>query len=491
MKKIVIIGAGPAGITAGYELAKQKKKYEVTIIEAENIIGGLAKTITHAENYMDLGGHRFYSKNKRVNDWWRKILPLQSKPAVDYYKTNRSISLPFKGPNPYTNDKVLLKRKFFARIFDKQKFYSYPPKFRLKSAVKSGLGNILLCAFDCFGKIFKKKEEKSLEDYYINRYGRFLYKIFFESYAEKVWGKHPSLLSAKIVLPKIQLVEKCKSSDFFYPKYGSGQMWETAAEDFVSFGGKLLKNARVVELRFQENKITYVGYKINEKLHFIKADYLISTMPLGDLVSAFNTEVPENIRKTAKGLAYRDIIVVGIMVKQLKVENKTNISTLNNLIPDNCLYIHDKGIKLAKLQILNNWSPYLMKRNRHNHNNVWLELEYFCSSDDADWLLNKQHWRQVAVADLLNSGIIRNKKDVITYCVKKVQKAYPLNNITHSEMNELQEYLTCIENLFCIGRNGRHRCCNMDQTMMSSFAAVDCINGKRTLKHQIWPADNN
>lgn len=500
MKDVVIIGAGPAGITAGFELIGSKKKYNVTIIEAENTLGGLAKTIMHAENRMDIGGHRFFSKSKKVNRWWLKILPLQSKQAFDYYKTERMISLPDKGPNPYTTDKVMLKRQRISRIFYKQKFFDYPLKLNLKTIFRLGLINTFLCGLSYLKALMKPLPETSLENFYINHFGKRLYKIFFEKYTEKVWGKHPSELSAdwgsqrikgvsiktllKNIFNKKSVKETSLIEEFYYPKFGPGQLWETAAKKFVSNGGTIIKNARVVELRFEEGKIAYVGYKINGKLHFSKADYVLSSMPIKDLITAFNIEVPEEIRQIARDLQYRDFVAIGMMVKRLKIKNDTNIKTYYETVPDNWIYIQDDNVKFGRLQIFNNWSPYLLKRSRYK--NIWLGLEYFCSETDDYWKLNKQQWRQVAVADLLKAGIINSKRDVVTYCVKKVLKAYPAYYGSYDKIDKLRDYLNGIENLYCIGRNGQHRYNNMDHSMLTAFAAVDHINGKLENKAKIW-----
>ncbi len=503
MKKVVIIGAGPAGITAGYELVKNKQ-YEVTLIEADSSVGGISKTINHAGNRMDIGGHRFFSKSKKVNDWWLEILPMQGKQTFDYVKTNRHVSLPSKGVNPNTTDKVMLKRQRVSSIFYKQKFFDYPIKLSIKTIWNLGIINTFLCGLSYMYSLVKKLPETSLENFYINRFGKRLYNIFFEDYTAKVWGKHPRDLSAdwgaqrvkglsvikllkNILFKNIEMKGQTETSlieEFYYPKFGPGQLWETAAEKFISYGGKLIKSAKVVELKFENGKISQVGYQKGKTISFIKSDIIISSMPLKDLIAIFDLKVPENIKTIAQNLPYRDFITVGIMTRRLKIKNNTKIKTVNNIIPDNWIYVQDKNVKLGRIQIFNNWSPYLLKK--ENQNNVWLGLEYFSSSNLPEWKYDDTQWKEIAVDDLLKSGIIYSKQDVLDYCVEKVLKAYPAYYDSYDKIDELIQYLNAIPNLYCIGRNGQHRYNNMDHSMLTAFAAVDYILGKTKDKEAVW-----
>ncbi len=504
MKNVVIIGAGPAGITAGYELIKQKEKYNVTIIEAEDIVGGISKTISHDGNRLALGGHRFFSKSKQVNDWWLKILPLQGKQAFDYNETNRFVELAPEGPNPDNTDEVMLKRQRISRIFYKQKFFDYPIKLSLKTILNLGLINTFLCGLSYVYSMVRKLPETSLENFYINRFGRRLYETFFEGYTEKVWGKHPRDLSAdwgaqrvkglsitallkNVFFKAFGIKHACETSlieEFYYPKFGPGQMWETAVARFVEAGGKLIKKARVVEIKFEGDKITSVGYECDGKLYFLKSDILISSMPLKDLIEAFDADIPDEVKKVAKDLPYRDFVTVGMMLKRLKIKNTTQIKTLGNIVPDNWIYMQDNNVKLGRIQIFNNWSPYLVNKNKYK--DIWLGLEYFCSENQPEWKFDMQKWQQIAVDDLLKSGIIYGKEDVVTYCVEKVVKAYPAYFGSYDQIDVLKKYLAKFDNLYCVGRNGQHRYNNMDHSMMTAFVAVDCINGKQKDKNSIW-----
>ncbi len=506
MKRVVIIGAGPAGITAGYELMK-KKGYKVTILEAENSIGGLAKAVLHANNRLDIGGHRFFTKNWKVNLWWLKLFPIQARPAYDYYKTQRKLNLPETGPSPHLDDIVMLKRQRFSHIIDGNKNYPYPMRFNSRTILNIGIKNTFKALSDYLKIRLKPLEQNSLEDFYINRFGNFLYRKFLESYLEKILGKHPKDLSADMGAQKIKgltlgriiknsfyrtfhlkcYTEPSLAREFYYPKFGPGHFWETVASKITSSGGKLVRNAKVVEIKLTEDgNVDEVGYKLNGELFYVKADAVISTMPLKDLVMCL-PDVPEDICQIAKDLPFRDMVTIGMMVKKLKLRNTTSIKTLNNIIPDTWLYIRNPETKLSRVQIYNNWSPYLL---RDPKKNVWLGLEYFCQDGDDYWKLNKQQWRNVAVKDLLDSGILANKKDVLTYCVKKISHAIPLYCGSYNQLDKLLEYLDSIGNLYSIGRNGQHRNNTTDHSILTAFAAVKHITGRNDDKKRIRQINN-
>ncbi len=196
MKKVIIIGAGPAGLTAGYELVTKSKDYEVIILEETNEIGGISRTVKYNGNRMDIGGHRFFSKDKEVTDWWNNLMPMQSKPSYDDKKLGRVWELPESGPDPEVDDRVMLKRNRVSRIYYKKKFFDYPVKMNLNTIKNMGFGTTMAAGFSYLASVFAKKPEDSLENFYINRFGRKLYSMFFEGYTEKLWGRHPSNISA-------------------------------------------------------------------------------------------------------------------------------------------------------------------------------------------------------------------------------------------------------------------------------------------------------
>ncbi len=503
MENIVIIGAGPAGLTAGYELQKTKK-YNVLILEQEEIVGGISKTICYKGNRMDLGGHRFFSKDERVIKFWNDMLPLQGKLAFDDKKLNRDTKLSENGPNPEIEDKVMLKRRRISRIYYKNKFFDYPVTMNLETIKNLGFIDTMNSGFSYIKSLLHKRKEDSLENFYINRFGKKLYQMFFEKYTEKLWGRHPAEISAdwgsqrvkgisiraviknafeKKLHKKNRNVETSLIEEFTYPKYGPGQMWETVADKFEELGGKIIKGATATQI-FVENceakKIIYV--KENKKYELI-CDCLLSTMPIKDLISGIDdANLNEDVKAYANNLPYRDFITVGLLVKKLKLKNTTDVKTLNNIVPDCWIYVQEPGVKLGRIQVFNNWSPYLVENVEEN---VWLGLEYFCNENDEMWNMTDEQFAQFAISELEKINII-SKEDVLDYTRIKVKKAYPAYFDSYANINEIISYLDSIKNLFCIGRNGQHRYNNMDHSMMTAFETVKNIVECSTDKHNVW-----
>lgn len=504
MKKVVIIGAGPAGITAGYELMHKSKEYDVTILEESSDIGGISKTVKYNGNRMDIGGHRFFSKDTEVTTWWNKLMPMQGAPAYDDLKIRRKVELNPNGPNPEKEDNVMLKRRRVSRIYYKKKFFDYPVKMNLNTILNMGLFTTAIAGFSYIWATLKKLPESSLENFYINRFGRKLYSMFFEGYTEKLWGRHPKDISAdwgaqrvkglsivailkdifgKIIPTRKQKhVETSLIEEFSYPKFGPGQLWETAAEKFVDMGGKIIKNAKVEKFKTHKSNISEVIYKKDGKDIVQKADIVISSMPLKDLVAGIE-EAPSKIERIAKGLPYRDFVTVGLYLKKLNLKNRTRLKTLNNIIPDCWIYVQDTGVKLGRIQIFNNWSPYLVKNPQIF---VWIGLEYFCSEGDDFWNLDDEHLRDLGIEELLKMDVISNKSDVLDFHVEKVKKAYPAYFDTYKDIDKLIEYVNSFDNLYCVGRNGQHRYNNMDHSMATSFTAVRHILGFEKDKNAVW-----
>ncbi|MDO4731701.1 MAG: NAD(P)-binding protein, partial [Clostridia bacterium] len=424
MKKVVIIGAGPAGITAGYELLKNRdnsqESYEVVILEESEDIGGISKTVKHNNNRMDIGGHRFFSKDKRVVKWWEEILPKQGKPSFDDKILKREPpKLTKGGPDPEKTDRVMLTRNRISRIYYKNKFFDYPIKININTIKNMGFITTCLAGVSYVRSTIFKRKENSLEDFYINRFGEKLYSMFFEGYTEKLWGRHPREISAdwgaqrvkglsfkaiiKDIVNKTVLrkgdkeVETSLIEKFSYPKFGPGQLWETAAEEIENMGGVINKGCKVVKLNKEGNSLNEVVYIKDGKEQSIKADYVLSSMPLKDLIGSM-AEVPGEIKKIAYGLPYRDFVTVGLCVKKLKIKNQTNIKTLQNIVPDCWIYVQDKNVKLGRIQIFNNWSPYMVAEPEKT---VFIGLEYFCSEGDKYWAMDKEQWVDFAIKELI------------------------------------------------------------------------------------------
>ena len=503
-KQVIIIGAGPAGITAAFELLKKSNEYQVVILEESQEIGGISRTVRYNGNRMDIGGHRFFSKDAEVNAWWDALMPRQGAPAYDDKVLDREVPLAEGGPDPDECDRVMLTRNRVSRIYYNKKFFDYPVKMNANTIKNMGLGTTAKAGFSYIGSTVKKLPEDSLENFYINRFGRQLYAMFFEGYTEKLWGRHPSEISAdwgaqrvkglsiravlkdmasKAFGKKQAQVETSLIESFSYPKFGPGQLWETAAAEVEAMGGEIRKGCHVTRFDTEDGKITGVHYtEADGKACRMGADIVISSMPVKDLVAGL-PEVPEDIAQIANGLPYRDFVTVGLLLNKLNLVNTTDLKTLNNIVPDCWIYVQDTGVKLGRIQIFNNWSPYMVS---DPEKYVWIGLEYFCAEGDDYWNMSEEAWVNLGVAELIKMGVISSAEDVLDSHKECVKKAYPAYFDTYDQMDQLIEYLNTYENLWCVGRNGQHRYNNMDHSMATSFEAVRGILAGSTDKTAVW-----
>ena len=507
MKKVIIIGAGPAGLTAGYELLKDgKEDYEVVILEETEEIGGISRTVRYNGNRMDIGGHRFFSKDQEVMNFWEELMPIQGVNSFDDEKLKREKPLNEGGPNPEKEDKVMLVRTRVSRIYYLKKFFDYPISLKLQTFTNMGLFRTIKAGFSYLKTIFVKKPEDSLENFYINRFGKVLYSMFFEKYTEKLWGRHPKEISAdwgaqrvkgvsitaviKDAFSKIfkskkkkQEVETSLIEQFWYPKFGPGQLWETLAEKIEENGGKILKGYSVKKLKIEDKTIKSVICEVNGTEVILEGDIFISTMPVKDLVAGFTgIDIPQDMKDIALGLPYVDFQTVGVLVKKMKLANKTKMKTLGNIVPDCWIYVQEPEVKMLRLQIFNNWSPYLVK---DAENTVWIGLEYTCQENDKYWNMSDKEFSEFAINELASMNII-DKEDVLDSHRERIKKAYPAYFDTYEHMDKLVEYLDTFGNLYCIGRNGQHRYNNMDHSMATAFEAVKNIKEGITTKDNIW-----
>ncbi len=506
--KAVIIGAGPAGLTAASELL-EKTDIVPTILEATDAIGGISQTISYKGNRMDLGGHRFFSKNQEVMDWWARQMPLQGARSKDdiLLELDNKPLVP-GGPDPEKEDRVILIRHRVSRIFFLRKFFDYPISLSTNTFVNMGLGRTLKAGLGYLASVAHKRPETSLENFYINRFGKPLYQMFFEDYTEKVWGVHPSQLGAdwgsqrvkgisiaavlKDMLAKAthkkeaqgNKVETSLIEQFIYPKYGPGQLWEQVADSVVQQGGTLRKQAEVVNVHVEGNRVVSVGYRgpdgtvINEL-----CDWLFSTMPVKDLIAALSgIDVPEDVARIARELPYRDFMTVGLCVRKLKLKNQTKIKTYAGRVPDTWIYVQDRNVRLGRLQIFNNWSPYLVK---DYENTMWIGLEYFCTEGDAMWEMSDEDFIRLAVDEVVKIGVV-DRDDVLDACRVKMKKAYPAYFGSYYELDTVKTFLDGIENLYCLGRNGQHRYNNMDHSMLTAMEAVRNIRDHVAGRENVW-----
>ncbi len=505
MKNVIIIGAGPAGITAAYKLLESSKEYNVIILEETSEIGGISKTVRYNGNRMDIGGHRFFSKDARVMEFWKEQLPLQGKASYDDEKLGKKKELNIGGPDPEKEDEVMLVRDRISRIYYLKKFFDYPISLKIKTFTNMGIFRTVKAGFSYLKATIIKREEKSLEDFYINRFGKVLYSMFFEKYTEKLWGRHPSEISAdwgeqrvkglsitavlKDALRKIfkrkdkKNVQTSLIEEFWYPKYGPGQLWESVAKKVEEKGGIIKKGYKVSNINIENNLVKSVDCEVNGKMENIEGDIFISSMPIKDLVLGINgQEVPDNILKIAEGLPYVDFQTVGVLVNKLKIKNQTKIKTLGDIIPDCWIYVQEPEVKMLRMQIFNNWSPYLVK---NPDNNIWIGLEYTCKEGDKYWNMNDEEFSKFAISELEKIGII-DSNDVLDYHREKIKKAYPAYFDTYSNIGDLINYVNTFTNLYCVGRNGQHRYNNMDHSMITAFETVKNIEEGILSKDNIW-----
>lgn len=504
MKRVIIIGAGPAGLTAAFELSKYRENFSVTVLEESETFGGIARTVEHHGNRMDMGGHRFFSKVAAVNDWWERMMPTQGTPAKDYVALGRSCTVVEGGPNPESTDRVMLRRNRLSRIFFRNKFFDYPIKLSPATLKNMGFVTTLEVGLSYLKSALVKRQENSLEDFYINRFGKKLYSMFFENYTENLWGRHPRNISPEwgkqrvkglsiLVILRTMLekffnrkprqVETSLIEEFAYPKLGPGQLWELTASEATQNGATILTGARAVKIhKSAQNLIDAVTYVKNGREFRVDCDILISSMPLKNLVGAMNS-VPEKISAIAAGLPYRDYMTVGVLVSKLNLRNETDIKTVGDIIPDDWVYVHNPNVKMGRFQIYNNWSPYLV---RDGENFVWMGLEYFCNEGDELWSRSDENFAAFAIDEMVAMNLIDDADKVADFHVERVKKAYPAYFDTYAEIDSLRNYLDTVENLFCVGRNGQHRYNNLDHSMCTSFEAVKNILAGVTDKANVW-----
>ncbi len=496
MQKIaIIIGAGPAGLTAAYKLLKETDIKPI-IYEESNVIGGISQTFEYKGNRMDIGGHRFFTKNDLVMDVWKELMKPQGAPALDEKLLNENKQYEGKA-DPEKEDNVFLTRRRVSRIYYLGKFFDYPISMKPRTFLNMGFFRTMSAGFGYIHSCIFKKKEDSLENFYINRFGKPLYNMFFKDYTTKVWGRSPKEISpdwgaqrvkglslmktfvsalTKPFRKKSSKVETSLIEEFYYPKKGPGQLYSKMADEIIKMGGEIHFNSKVDNVHLNGNSIDYIDVNGN----IVKGDYYISSMPIKDLMNSMN-DVDKSLLHIANNLPYRDFITVGLLLDKLKIKNKTKMKTVNNIVPDCWIYIQDNSVKLGRLQIFNNWSPYMVD-DLEKH--IFVGLEYFCNEGDEMWNMKEEDFIKFAIDELVKIKII-DKEDVLDSVELKIKKAYPAYFDSYAEFPKVKDYLNSIDNLYCIGRNGQHRYNNMDHSMLTAIETVNVIK-KGLDKSIIW-----
>ncbi len=527
MKTAVIAGAGPAGLTAAWELLARTDVVPI-VIEKTHAVGGIAQTFEYKGNRIDIGGHRFFSKSQRVMDWWFAMLPLQGAPAADdreralqvEYATEAVVRTLVAGgiarvleerraaPDPEREDRVMLQRPRLSRIYYGRNFFPYPLGITLMVAWRLGLLNTALITLSYIkAQLFPQRDERFLDAFFINRFGRRLYETFFRDYTEKVWGVPCSEIRADWGAQRVKGLSLSRavahalrdllSSDFkkqqeereaslitrfYYPKFGPGQMWETVVGQVAAAGGTVRFGAAVTGATIVDGRVTHVTVvdEATGRSEELPCDYFISTMPMRELMDAITPAPPAAVRDVADGLRYRDFFTVGLLLRKLHVVTRGGAP--KPMVDDNWIYIQDRGVKVGRIQVFNNWSPYLVA---DRTNTVWIGLEYFVGEGDTLWNTSDADLIALGVRELETIGFAR-RDDLLDGCVLRMPKAYPAYFGTYERLDEVRRYVNGVPNLFCIGRNGMHRYNNQDHSMLTAMMAVDLIASGQHDDSALW-----
>jgi protoporphyrinogen oxidase len=449
-RPVAVIGGGPAGLTAGYLLARQGRP--VVVLEAEAQVGGLAKTEVRDGYRFDLGGHRFFTKSREVSDLWHEVMKEE-----------------------------FLRRPRMSRIYWNGKFLDYPLSGMdvMKKLGPVELTRALLSYL--WAAITPKGPEDNFEQWVSNRFGKRLYEHFFKTYTEKVWGVPTTELRAEWAAQRIKGLSfvsaakaaffgnrdnKIKSliSEFYYPRFGPGQMWETMADEIVAHGGEVRLNAPVTRIDVRDGRI--VGLEAGGER--IEPSEVISSLPLRDTVGLSGAAAPEPVKVAAKGLRYRDFLTVALVIDG------------EDLFPDNWIYIHEPGVRVGRIQNYRSWSPWMVP----DPAKACVGLEYFCFEGDDIWESPDSALVELATTELVTLGLAAADK-VERGFVTRVPLAYPMYDEDYaSRVSAIRTWLEGISNLQQVGRNGLHRYNNSDHSMLTAIRAVDNIQHGAT--HDIW-----
>jgi protoporphyrinogen oxidase len=509
----VIAGAGPAGLTAALEMLRRSDITPI-VFEAETQVGGISRTINYRGNRMDLGGHRFFSKSDWVMRWWQEILPV----AEGQSEAGKALRISYQGqardlaPEVFgtaSSDAVLLVRQRLSRIFYRRRFFDYPLKLNPNTIRNMGLVESLRTGVSyAQARLAHRSPEVSLEDFLINRFGDRLYRTFFKSYTEKVWGVPCEEISAEWGAQRIKGLSVTKAvahalkkpfrgaadtaqkgtetsliERFLYPKLGPGQMWEEVARRITRRGGAIHLGHRIVGIERTDFNVTAVKVRDGDvgSIRTVPCDYLISTMPVRELV-AFLKPADAQVVRISAGLPYRDFVTVGLLLRKMTLpRNRQTLTSQNGMPPDNWIYIQEPDVRIGRLQVFNNWSPSMVS----DPDTVWLGLEYFCREGDDLWSMADGEFLDFAARELAHIGMI-DRSDILDGTVVRVRKAYPAYFGEYAQFERVRTYLDRFANLYPVGRNGMHRYNNQDHSMLAANLAVSSIANSGAGKADIW-----
>ncbi|HEV8618317.1 MAG TPA: NAD(P)/FAD-dependent oxidoreductase [Candidatus Udaeobacter sp.] len=467
--KVAIIGAGPAGLTAGYLLSKEE--VDVIVLEADPAyVGGISRTTTYKGFHFDIGGHRFFSKSKAVENLWTEILP-----------------------------EDMLVRPRSSRIFYGGKFFSYPLK-PFEALLKLGIFNSILCVLSWLkARLFPVRDPSNFEEWVSNQFGKRLFNTFFKSYTEKVWGMSCKEISADWAAQRIKglslgsaiknalfpqryngdrtKVIKTLINSFRYPRKGPGMMWEACAEKMKAMGGKLEMGCKVTRCSYDEASGSWtVEYKDQQDdLQTIEAEHVISSAPMRELVCGLSPAVSERTKRAGKSLRYRDFLTVMLILKD------------RQMFDDNWIYIHDPSVKVGRVQNFRSWSPEMVP----DPDKVCYGLEYFCFEHDGLWDSSDNDLIELARRELIQIGLAK-EGDLIDGCVVRQKKAYPVYDDDYARHVAIirQELDDRYPNLHLVGRNGMHKYNNQDHAMMTAMLCVENILADTKL-YDLWQVNGD
>jgi protoporphyrinogen oxidase len=451
---VAIIGGGPAGLTAAYELSKHG--VPAVVLEADNTVGGLSRTVDYKGYLFDIGGHRFFTKWDEVSQVWREIL----------------------------GDKFL-ERARLSRIYYRKKFFYYP--LRARNAL-FGLGpfeSIRIVLSYLRSRLFYYHREQNLEQWVSNRFGRRLYEIFFKTYTEKVWGVPCTEIRAEWAAQRIkglslttavrnalfqqkQTKVKTLIGSFQYPERGPGQMWETLAQLLERRGCQVLMQRPVTRICHDGKRVTSIETRGAKGLERFCATHFISSMPIRDLINALDPAAPEAVSRAANRLRYRDFLIISLVINR------------KDVMPDNWIYVHEAGVRVGRIQNFKNWSPAMVP----DPNKTCLGMEYFVFENDDLWSSPDEKLIELAKREIENLGLAR-AEEIEDGAVVRMPKAYPMyDNGWVQQVAAIRSYLeTALPNLQLVGRNGMHKYNNQDHSMMTALCAARNILGAN---YDLW-----